>query len=157
MGRPTSFSWGIIAGFVIWGAGCGGSSDPWVAKRPKVVLAEGTVKYSGDPLAGATVVFNPATEAGTAAQAVTDASGHFQLMAFPPEKGAVPGQYKVTVTKIEIPPTPKPPPGTEAGHEEQPTPPPKHLIPERYSDPEKSGLSQDIPPEGKKDITITIN
>lgn len=153
----TSRSLRLVGWFVIICAGCGQTNDPWSAKRPKVVPAEGIVKYSGDPLVGATVVFSPVGETGVAALAITGADGRFQLMAFPPKKGAVPGQYKVAVTKLEKQPATKPAPSAEGKHDELPTPPPRHLIFERYSDPEKSGLSQDIPPEGRTDISITIN
>lgn len=138
-------------------SGCGKASDQWVANRPKVVPAEGIVKYSGDPLVGATIVFSPQNEKGIAAQAITDAAGRFQLMAYPPEKGAVPGQYKISITKLEAPAAPNVTPGKDGAHDETPTGPTKSLIPERYGNAETSGLSADIPLEGKTDLTITFN
>jgi hypothetical protein len=147
----------LFCGLSILGSGCGKAPDQWEAKRPKVVPASGIVKYSGEPVAGATVVFSPVNAEGIAASAITDSAGHFELIAFPPNKGAVSGQYKVSVTKIEMPAVPKAAKGAEAGHDETPSGPPKYLIPEKFGDPETSGLSADIPPEGKKDFNITMN
>jgi hypothetical protein len=121
------------------------------------VAAEGIVKYSGDPLAGATIVFVPDAPDGVAASAVTDSAGRFQLMAFPPQRGAVPGQYKVLLTKIEPVPIEKPAGAPAAAHSSPGTAPPSHLLPDKYGNPQSSGMSADIPPEGKKDFLITIN
>lgn len=147
----------LFCALSVLGSGCGKSPDQWEAKRPKVVPATGVVKYKGDLVSGATVVFSPVSTGGVAAQAITDSAGHFELMAFPPQKGAVPGQYKVAVRKTEVPAVPKAAQGAAGAHDETPSGPPKYLIPEEFSDPETSGISADVPPEGKQDFVLTIN
>jgi hypothetical protein len=71
-------------------AGCGG--------RPggaPTLPASGTVLYNGQPVADVQVVFTP--HAGRPAMADTDAGGHFTLMTFEPDDGAVPGKHKVAI------------------------------------------------------------
>ena len=69
----------------------------------------GTVLYKGQPVEGATVIFHPKGETPTAkpAQGKTDSGGHFSLAIYfgPGDQpsGALPGDYSVTVTKIDEP------------------------------------------------------
>jgi len=74
-------------------AGCG--STDGVALFP----VEGEVRYNGQPVAGAQVVFHPCqARAGVPpARAQTDASGKFQLTTFNAHDGAPAGDYAVTV------------------------------------------------------------
>ena len=101
--RATAFvlCWTLIAG-------CGsGAIDKSASKRLKTFPSSGSVKFNGQPVAGATVVFAPdpgGTPTSVAALAMTDASGNFTLQAYPPLKGAVPGKYKVAITKMESAP-----------------------------------------------------
>ena len=133
--------------FCIWGCG---EEEP---VREKTVPVSGTVKYKGNPVAGADVTLVPETPLGQAATkkgafARTDESGAFTLMTFQAGDGAVPGKYKVTVKKYEqaasaevsdedpnyVPP------------EEMPNKPsaPKSLVPEKYGDPNKTPLNVEI-------------
>jgi len=78
-------------------AGC---SDP-DARYSKV---EGTITYNGAPLADATVSFAPTSSEGEYASGLTDASGKFMLTsagAIDGGRGALPGDYTVTVSKME--------------------------------------------------------
>jgi len=91
---------GVILG-LSWGCG---------TKGPKVSPVTGIVLYKGAPLEGATVVFAPASgSAGTSPVALgtTDAQGRFRLRSSAdPAKaidGAVPGEYRVVISKF-IPP-----------------------------------------------------
>jgi hypothetical protein len=146
--RPVA----IIA--VVCCVGCGGS-DKFKAKRPKVVPADGMITYQGKALDGATIVLAPTGEGKTGASAMSDAEGKFQLTAFPPDMGAVPGDYKVGVTKQTVVIIPEPPPGMHA--EDMPKPPkPKPLIPEKFANPANSGLTITIPAEGKTDLLIEL-
>ena len=63
------------------------------------VPVEGMVTMNDSPVEGATVVFTPAGGEGHAAAGVTDASGRFQLTTEASGDGAVPGSYKVKITK----------------------------------------------------------
>jgi len=118
--------------------GCGGGDDKEKLKRPKVAPAQGVVTYKGSPVEGATVVFSP-TSGSIAAYALTDSSGRFSMSAFSPDPGAVPGKYKVSITKKEQPSQSAQPAG---GHDE-PTPEiaAKSLIPERYANADGSQLT----------------
>ena len=142
------FVWFTTAALVI---GCRGSDDKWIADRPKVAPAEGVVTFKGMPVEGATIVFAPAS--GTnAASGLTGSGGRFSLSAFPPDAGTVPGKYKVSITKRE-----QPAPPAAASHDELTTEtPPKNLLPDRYGEPETSGLTADIPAEGKKDLKFDL-
>lgn len=75
--------------------GCSGG-----AGHPDTVKVTGKITYNGAPVAGALVSFAPEGE-GYAASGRTDASGNFTLTSFESGDGAVPGKYKVTVSKME--------------------------------------------------------
>jgi len=76
--------------------GCGGKPGP--------VPVQGTVLLDGKPLEGATVSFVPEGGTGRSASGFTDKDGVFHLMTTNPNDGAVPGNYRVTVTKADIDP-----------------------------------------------------
>lgn len=61
--------------------------------------ATGKVTYKGQPIEGATVVFSPVAQDGRAASAMTDAQGVFSLTTLEANDGALPGQYKVFISK----------------------------------------------------------
>lgn len=67
----------------------------------------GTVKVTGKlllddkPVEGAIVVFNPDNLGGRAASGRTDANGEFTLTTLEHGDGAMPGPYKVAVSKFE--------------------------------------------------------
>lgn len=76
-------------------SGCGGP------KTPATASVTGTVTYKGSPVDSATVVF-ARPDGGRPATGITDSRGRFKLSTFGSEDGAVPGDYKVTVTKTAI-------------------------------------------------------
>jgi hypothetical protein len=79
--------------------GCGG--DPG-SERPDRTPVSGSVTFAGVPVAGAIVVFSPATEGeGRGATAITDDNGNFVVGTFEKDDGAVPGDYIVLVSKLE--------------------------------------------------------
>lgn len=81
--------------------GCGG--DPG-AERPDRTPVSGSVTFAGSPVSGATVTFSPATEGtGRAATGITDDAGNFVLGTFERADGAVAGDYKVLISKVEEP------------------------------------------------------
>lgn len=75
--------------------GCsGGSNLP--ARSP----VTGTVLLHGEPAAGVNVQFIPLDEVkGRSASGQTDAQGKYVLQTFEAKDGAVPGDYKVVVTR----------------------------------------------------------
>lgn len=145
--------------------------------RPKLALVTGVVTYNGAPVSGASVSFSsdvaPRNAVGT-----TDASGKYQLTTYEANDGAILGDYKVTVFKADstgVPAVQMVEVGGEAGGPSQPSgagslkvittlpaansgngpmsrPPPtvvaKSLLPSKYADLGKSGLTAKVV-EGK--------
>ena len=144
MKRVVEFAAGALLLVVV--AGCGGRAvDP---NRPKVAPAEGVVTYKGSAVEGATVTFIP--DGGTpAAYGTTDSSGQFAASAFPPDEGAAPGRYKVTISKTETSQA------AGGGHDAETTFT-KNLLPAKYASPETSGLTAEIPEGGKTDIKFEL-
>ena len=135
-------------------AGCSGG-DNYKSKRPKTVPAKGVVTYRGQPVGGAIILFVPLENSGTAASAMTDDSGGFTMMAFPPDSGAVPGKYTATVMKTIEPPAQV---WSETSHD---APPPKvvkavSLIPAKYAERSTSGLSVTIPEAGDEALKFEL-
>lgn len=134
------------------GVGCGGAGeDKWAKDRPEVVDVEGVVTYQNQPVEGATVVFAP-TDGKHAASGLTDSSGRFTVSAFPNSEGAVPGSYKVTVTKLE---TPTGAEGGGDGHSESAAVP-KNLLPTKYAETAGTPLTADVPASGKTDFQFDL-
>ena len=71
-----------------------------------LVQVEGIVVLDNQPVPEATVLFIPEGGTGQPAQGMTDENGKFQLTTFKENDGALPGDYKVTVTKSVPPPQP---------------------------------------------------
>jgi hypothetical protein len=93
----VGFVWSLNLLAVAWLAsavGCG------KAGAGKPVPLEGVLTWKdGTPIAGATVSFVPQTEAGRPAGGLTGKDGTFELTTTNSGDGAVPGEYKVVVTK----------------------------------------------------------
>jgi len=127
---------GILALLLVILAGCS-SSDKSKAGRPKTVPSSGVVTLDGEPLGGAQIVLVP--EGGQhSASAMSNEDGTFELMTFNPDPGVVPGSYKVMITKSMTPAPFEGPDGLVSL-------PGKLLTPKKYADPNKSGLSAQIP------------
>lgn len=139
--------------------GCGGGgTDKFKQARQKTTKASGTVVYRGQPLADAIVVCFPTTAGPTAvaASAYTDSYGNFSLQAYPPDKGAVPGDYQVTIQKDAPQEAGTAAPAGAAAHDAPPPPPPKPLIPAKYGKIETSGLTLKVPDAGVTDIKFEL-
>jgi hypothetical protein len=101
----------------------------------------GTVLYKNQPVDGATVIFHPKGDTTKAkpAQGKTNSGGHFTLTTYfgPTEQpaGALPGDYTVTVSKIDEPL------GAFDPHKD---PPPKHHLPAKYEAATTSPLTATI-------------
>lgn len=157
--RPSTRVLLLAAVLVI---GCGKSGDP---SRPKTVPVSGTVTLKGQPVAGAQLVFQP-DGSNPGATGATDADGKYTLMTFQSGDGAVPGQYKVSITKNEsvasgsgpsidpktggmtsdyVPPTPGAKPA-EA----------KNLLPPKYAQASTSGLTATVKESGGNQIDFPL-
>lgn len=126
--------------FLLIATGCSPS-------HPATSPVSGTITYKGAPVGEAVVVFAP-DGSGRPATATTDAQGNFRLSTFGEFDGAMPGNYKVTVTKLV---KNKVPAKTEEQlHEEferqlqtgqaPPAPAVEYLVPEKYSSADKTTL-----------------
>jgi len=103
----------------------------------------GTVLYKNQPVDGATVNLLPKAEQPSAkpAHGKTDASGRFTLITyFGPDdqpSGAMPGEYAVTITKIDEP---------QGAFDPHKDPAPKNHLPPKYGMPQQSRLTATIKP-----------
>lgn len=77
--------------------GCGDGN----AGRIPTFRVTGKVTHQQQPVEGATVLFAPIGE-GKAATGITDAKGTYKLQTFQAGDGAVPGRYKVTISKYDM-------------------------------------------------------
>lgn len=123
-------------------AGCGGSTTSSVS---------GTVTLDGKPLADATIQFVP-DGAGRDATGQTDKNGYFSMSTFKPGDGVVPGTYKVVIA----PPLGEPDKTQHANAGDamnaavaKPAPKKASSFPEKYSRPDLTPLTQEVPAKGK--------
>jgi hypothetical protein len=139
----------LAMGITLYTAGCGSQGSPAFLKN--LVPATGHVTVKGKPLAGATVMFFPASggSGGQAAMAITDEKGNYQLSTLAsgvaPEKskGALPGEYTVTISRIAMPDG-SPLPGGITEENEAIAKGAKQHVPQQYLDPSTSPLKAKI-------------
>jgi hypothetical protein len=133
-------------------AGCGDG-------RPSLVEAKGTVQLDGQPVEGATVLFQPvevdAEGFKRPATATTDASGNFAMGAYGPGGGVPTGTYSVGIRKRELvgelPPNYNP---------EMPDAIPlkyKWTVPRAYADPGSSGLTAEVSSSGVEPAVFALD
>jgi hypothetical protein len=115
-------------------AGCGDS---------RTASVKGTVTLDGKPVAKAGVAFRP-QDGSRMSTGETDEQGNFVLTCYERGDGAVPGAHAVTVTKFEEKRLDLPEGADELAAEmaasKSRQPKRKWIVPEKYSDPETSGL-----------------
>ena len=124
----------------------------------------GTLTLDGKPVAGANVILHP-RDGGRVAGGITDKQGNFTVITCtsPMANGAIPGEYDVTFSKIEMPVTAPtdmrslPAPGTPQPRN-NPQPSRKYVIPQKYGDPKTSGLSPiSVKPTGKNSFDFALS
>lgn len=128
------------------------------------VTATGTVTHNGTPVEGAQVAFLP-DGSGRAAAGTTDRSGRFTLNTAGAADGALPGSYKVIVTKTAA----VAPVATDASMSQEErdaaaraamergeTKAPQDLLPTKYKSPATSGLTATITKGEKNDFTFEL-
>ena len=108
-------------------AGCGGPAHPDVGR------VSGVITLDGQPLADATVMFQPTT--GRASVATTDSAGKYSLLYLDGVPGALLGTHKVII-RTEIP-----------GEDGQP-PVAKEKLPKKYHD--TTELTAEVKPGANK-------
>jgi len=137
--RHRFWSMVIVTSFVASiQSGCGGSS------QLKTLVVTGTVKFQGKPVIGANVFFVP--EKGPRAIGDTDSQGRFRLMTSRPGDGAVPGEFKVGVTKFVPDPEKK----------DDPVPATKNELPDKFSNPTTSGFTAKVESGKPNDFLFEI-
>jgi hypothetical protein len=137
-------SWCAVAVAIVTVSGCSGSNLPPVGQ------VGGVVTLDGQPLTKGHVQFMPDSSKGTKgrmAVGLIGADGRFKLTAFKPGDGALVGFHKVVIICEEDMPAfdPKVAP-----------PPPKSLIPVRYTDANTSGFTAEVKSAGKNDFTFAL-
>ena len=149
--RYTRLAGGMLALFVASG-GCNRATG--IVTIP----IRGEVLYKGQPLATGLVVYLP-NGSGDARQASgkIESDGTFVLTTFKGGDGVVPGDYRIVVYPYDSPA------GATRTREQMEAAAqrggerPKHIIPEKYSDPTASGLTDTVNDEhsGEKRIELT--
>lgn len=159
LARPSlGFVWIVLAGLALAvGQGCSGGKKG----DPNGQLVTGKVTYQGNPVDGAFVTF---ASPSASAFGQTDAEGKFKLTTSTGEKVPL-GAYQVSIVKKEqaatsaagaefdpehpenyVPPDPNAPPPPE----------PKDLLPVKYADATKSGLSATVTADGKNEFDFPL-
>ncbi|QDT54063.1 hypothetical protein Pan44_20900 [Caulifigura coniformis] len=133
-------------------AGCTPSSGPQSEVLSTVPVA-GILTYKGDPLESFRISFIPVGGDRTVS-GLTDAQGRFQLGTNSPNDGAPIGKYKIAVSYA-------PPESADGGNpmgieDPRQLPRSKIKVPPQFSNPEKSGVTVDIPEGGLTDLKIDL-
>ncbi len=156
--RPLSVFCLSSAACALLLVGCTGASvDP---NRPKTVPVTGTVTYNGSPVAGANVAFVTDSPQGRGAIGVTDEAGKYSLLTFAPGDGAIPGIYRVTVSKVESlggGEISEAPVMAEGGVALDAAAAPKDLLPEKYKSPETSELTAEVKEGGENTFDFQLS
>jgi len=141
-------------------SGCGPGDDG----LPRTVPAKGMITLNGAPVEGASIVFL-GDDGSKFARAISDAAGRFSADTYETKSGAVPGAYKVTVSKTvtvenAVNNIPK---GLEesAEHAGEMDPGQGNVswvndLPKQYASPVTSGLAVNIPEDGVTDIKLEL-
>jgi hypothetical protein len=141
---------------ILLGNGCGSQG-----KGLKVEYVEGIITLDGEPVSNASVTFIPITETegAEAAGGYSNNKGVYKLTSGngDPEAGAVLGEYRILVSKIEVTDlTEGMEYGTSTGYKE--TVKQTHLLPEIYRSRDKSPLKSNVKKgKNKIDIQLTKN
>lgn len=127
MSSKRSTAWNLLIILMMGAAGCGEKLD-----RPDLVQVTGAVTYNDKPLPQGVIVFLPA-KGRPASGAIKDGQIVDVTTYDKTGDGIAPGAYQVTVQSLDKP-------GADMYTAT------KSLIPTRYNDPVKSGLTADIKP-----------
>lgn len=141
----------LILPLLLLGAGCGEAS-----RFPEGVPVTGTLWCNGEPLEGATVIFSPVS-GGRSASALTEEGGKFALGTIDASDGATPGQYNVAVIKSEVDDKTvieDPQQYLERTGKLPPSPKNVFVVPRKFANPAKSGISAEVPADGVTDMKI---
>ncbi len=122
--------WPCLLVFSLAIAGCGD-------KGPQLVEVSGKVSYQGSPVTQGTIHLGPAEGSPGTRPGVgnIDSTGHYTIRSLPGRDGIAPGNYLVTIQSYT------------GSHLEGNV---KYLVPQKYTDAEKSGLVLEVPADSKR-------
>jgi hypothetical protein len=121
--------------------GCSGGA------KPETVPVKGKVTYQGSPVESGRITFQPkAGGESRPASGSIEPGGLYQLSSFETGDGAKPGDYTVVVDSFTGGPSP-----------EEPNAKTTWLVPEKYSKPNQSGLTANIPADAKPPVEIDFD
>jgi hypothetical protein len=109
---------------------------------PRTEYVEGSVTFDGQPLTNALVVFHPVNDTGIAASGTTNERGIFRLTSLrggTKNAGTVTGEYRVSISRDKDEPSSFREEKNLGGIAKIPIF--ESLIPLKYNDPAKSGLT----------------
>jgi len=117
---------------------------------PETVPVSGRVTFQGQPLDSGQVVFHPQSIPEglprRPATGVLDREGRFQLTTFRTGDGAVPGTYQVAIFSYLSDQT--------SAEDDVAIPETVWRIPERYGNPQQSGLTANVTPESDEPLSF---
>ncbi len=149
--------------------GCGDSD------RPGLAPASGIVRLDGEPVEGASVTFVPVT-GGRPGSGTTDSAGRYSIKTYEDAPGGIVGEHKVSVTKMSGPglyvmqgdaPAAAPAAGEDDGSDslseievfdstEVEEPQIVYDVPQKYMNPNDSGLVITVPAEGSDTLHLDL-
>lgn len=123
-------------------AGCNGDASP----NPPTYQVEGKVTYRDKPVPGASIIFNK-LDNSRGAVGETNEAGEFKLTTYAIHDGAPPGEYRVQIMRYEEPPLN----ASEAEMFHL-----KNLLPPKYADAKKSGLTATVQENDENTINFSL-
>jgi hypothetical protein len=136
---PGVVAFAVLA-CVVASPGCGESG-------PTMGRVGGKVTYKGQPVPKGTIAFQATSPGGRNATGTIAEDGTYTLQTENPGDGAIVGDYKVAVVARD---------DVILDYIPKKAPPPKRLTPEKYENPDTSGLTAKVEPgSNTKDFDLT--
>jgi hypothetical protein len=135
-----------VLGLALIASGC---------SKGNLVSVQGIVTLEGQPVQGASVTFVPEENGGYSAGGWTDKNGVFNLTTYSEGDGALPGNYRVIITKTASDPSRGDKRQIEKMRIKGKALRPINLLPASYGDPSKTPLRWRVPDDGKKTLELT--
>ena len=137
---------GFLCVVILFAAGCSGSRE--------FVPVSGSVELEGKPLEGATVTFH-CKEKDSYSVGQTDSKGELKL-ATSTHDGAVTGEHLIMVSKMVLEEHMNTPPGMPKPEGPDPKGRFRSVVPPKFSDFNKSGLSEKVTEAGPNNFKLIL-
>lgn len=125
-------------------------------QHPELRRVSGTVTYNGEPVADAAVAFYN-EQSSRLATGRTDEKGRFKLSSYTKDDGALPGEHRVVVTKVEAIEEQQRLSMDEAMAARRTQNRSRQLLPNKYTSPETTPLFVTVTEERPIDLAIELN